>query len=113
MCYGRGDMADVLKKAGHRVVGGENLDCFISHVNFDLIITNPPYRNNKEFVKLAIKSKKPFAFLMRLEHLGGVEAFEIFKDLDVKILIPKRRIDFITSKTRENIKVGGSPFHTV
>ncbi|MFA7074130.1 MAG: hypothetical protein WC234_02955 [Endomicrobiaceae bacterium] len=44
---------------------------------------------------------------------GGVEAYELFKDLDIKIIIPKKRINYITPKMMAGKKVGGSPFHSV
>lgn len=114
MCYGKGHLADELKRNNIKVVGKENMDCFLEEPEkYDLIITNPPYRNNKDFLERCIKSKKPFALLIRLEHLGGVRASRLLKDLDIKILIPKKRINFITPKMREGKSVGGSQFHTI
>lgn len=114
MCYGRGDMAKELERNNIKVVGNKNMDCFEKEPEkYDLIITNPPYRNNKDFLERAIQSKKPFALLMRLEHLGGVRASELLKDLDIKILIPQKRINFITPKMRKGELVGGSQFHTI
>ena len=114
MCYGRGDMANALRDSGISVVGDKNMDCFIDEPEaYDIIVTNPPYRNNKDFLERAIKSGKPFALLMRLEHIGGVRASDLLKDLDIKILIPKRRINFITPKMRDGKSVGGSQFHTI
>ena len=114
MCYGRGDMADALRSSSIKVVGNKDMDCFIHEPEaYDIIITNPPYRNNKDFLERAIKSGKPFALLMRLEHIGGVRASDLLKDLDIKILIPKKRINFITPKMRDGESAGGSPFHTI
>jgi len=80
---------------------------------WDIFITNPPFNGNKKFFRRAIELEKPFAILCRLEHLGGVEAYELFKDLDIKIIIPKKRINYITPKMMAGKKVGGSPFHSV
>lgn len=114
MCYGRWDLADELKRNGITVVGRTDMDCFEEEPDeYDVIITNPPYRNNKDFIKRAIDSWKPFALLVRLEHLWWVQASKLLKDLDIKILIPEKRINFITPKMREWDKVWGSPFHTV
>lgn len=114
MCYGEGHMAEVMKSQGISVVGGKNIDCFQwEPEKYDCIVTNPPYRNNKDFLEKAIRSGRPFALLMRLEHIGGVRASKLLKGVDVKILIPEKRINFITPKMRCGVKTGGSPFHTV
>jgi len=60
-----------------------------------------------------LKKEKPFAILCRIEHMGGVEAYELFKDLDIQIIILKKRINYITPKMIKGEKVGGSPFHSV
>lgn len=113
-CYGKGHMADELKKNGFNVVGYENLDCLINSPNkWDFWITNPPFNGNKKFIKRAIELGKPFAFLIRLEHLGGVEAMRLLKELDFQIIIPEKRINYITPKMLAGEKVGGSPFHSI
>lgn len=114
MCYGRGDMADELRANGFEVVGNSEIDCFNEEPElFDIVVTNPPYRNNKDFIERAIMSNKPFAMLIRLEHLGGVRASRLLGDLEFTVLVPQKRINFITPKMREGKNVGGSPFHTV
>lgn len=115
MCYGQGHLATEMRKRWFKVIGDAEWDCFEVNPDCDYVITNPPYRNNKAFVKRALETWKPFALLIRLEHLGWVEAFEVFKDLDVEILIPKRRIKFITPKTYWNWKTKESSptFHTI
>ena len=113
-CYGQGHMADALTSNGFNVVGNKDLDCLTSQPRiWEVWITNPPFNGNKKFIKRAIELKKPFAFLIRLEHLGGVEAFKLLKDLDFKIIIPEKRINYITSKMIAGEKVGGSPFHSI
>ena len=114
MCFGAGLMANFFSTKGFSVIGERNMDCLTTvPEKFDVIITNPPYRNNKDFLERAINLKKPFALLMRLEHLGGVRAKKLLENIPLKILIPERRINFITPKIRLGIKVGGSPFHTI
>lgn len=113
-CYGKGHMADELKKNGFNIVGNLGIDCLKEQpLEWDFWITNPPFKTNKIFIKRAIELGKPFAFLIRLEHLGGVKALELLKNLDFKIIIPERRINFITPKMLQGIKVGGSQFHCI
>ncbi len=113
-CYGLGYMAEELIKNDFNVVGHRELDCLVEEPdNWDFLITNPPFNGNKKFIKRAIELNKPFAFLIRLEHLGGVEACSLFKDLDFQIIIPEKRINYLTPKKLRGEKVGGSPFHSI
>jgi len=112
-CYGEGYLAKRLMEHGFTVVGEQYMDCLKEQPdNWDVWITNPPFSNNKTFVKRAIFLGKPFAFLMRLEHLGGVGAHEVFSKLDIQIIIPKRRIHYI-NKTKNGYQKGNSPFHSI
>ena len=114
-CYGEGHLAKVLRKNQFNVIGNKSIDCLIDQPNeyWDIWITNPPFNGNKKFIKRAIELKKPFIFLLRLEHLGGVEALRLLKNLDFKIIIPEKRINYITPKMIQGKKVGGSPFHSI
>ncbi len=112
-CYGKGHMAKELQKRGFNVVGYDS-NCFEWEPTYwDFWITNPPFNGNKKFIRRAIELGKPFAFLIRLEHLGGVEAMELLKDFDFSIIIPKKRINYLTPKSMRGEKVGGSPFHSI
>ena len=114
MCYWKWHMANWLKEEWFSVVWEEWLDCFLDNdLKYDFIITNPPFNWNKKFLKRAIELWKPFAFLQRLEHLGWVEALEIFKDLWIQIIIPEKRINYITPKMIEWKKVWWSLFHSI
>jgi len=113
-CYGEGHLAKELQKRGFEIIGNKNIDCLTEEPEkWDVWITNPPFNGNKKFIKRAIELKKPFVFLLRLEHLGGVEALNLLKDLDFKIIIPEKRINYITPKMIAGQKVGGSPFHSI
>ncbi|MBP7007134.1 MAG: hypothetical protein KBB16_03685 [Candidatus Pacebacteria bacterium] len=71
-CYGLGHMATELQNNGYQVVGNKDIDCLIEEPKeWDIFITNPPFNGNKKFFKRAIELGKPFAFLCRLEHMGG------------------------------------------
>lgn len=110
-CYGMGHMADELTRQGFKVVGNNTIDCLDSEPeeSWDIWITNPPFNGNRKFINRAIELGKPFVFLIRLEHLGGVEVLSLLKDLDFKVIIPERRINYI----RENQKQPGAPFHSI
>lgn len=110
-CYGKGHMANELIKRGFNVIGNSNINCLTQKpkTHWDVWITNPPFNGNKKFIHRAIELNKPFVFLCRLEHLGGVEAMRLLSDLDFKIIIPKKRINYIrTDKSQP-----GAPFHSI
>lgn len=113
-CYGQGHLAKELESKGFNVVGNIGIDCLTTEpLMWDILITNPPFNGNKKFIARAIELRKPFALLIRLEHLGGVEAMRLLKDLDFSIIIPEKRINYITPKMQQGEKVGGSLFHSI
>jgi hypothetical protein len=113
-CYGEGFLSRELEKHNLKVIGNKDIDCLQEQPNeWDVFITNPPFNGNKKFLKRAIELKKTFALLIRLEHLGGVMAYNLLKDFDFQIIIPEKRINFITPKILEGKKTGGSPFHCI
>lgn len=113
-CWGKGHMANELKRRGFKVKGHPDWDCFgTPPAKWDFFITNPPFSNNKHFVERAILLKKPFALLLRLEHIGGVDAMRLLGNLDWQLIIPERRINFITPKMMRGEKVGGAQYHSI
>lgn len=110
-CYGKGHLAEELVKRGFKVVGYTDMDCLKTQPDeWDIWITNPPFNGNKKFIARAIELGKPFIFLIRLEHLGGVEALRLLGNIDFKIIIPEKRINYLTGKAG---KTNGSPFHSI
>ena len=114
-CYGQGHMWKELDRRGFNVIGWESMDCLVETpaLHWDFLITNPPFNGNKKFLERAIGLGKPFALLLRLEHLGGVEAMRLLKDIDFSVIIPERRINFITPKMMAGEKVGGAQYHCI
>ncbi len=113
-CYGKGHLAKELKRRGFKIIGNKDIDCLKEQPKkWDFLITNPPFNGNKKFIRRALELNKPFALLIRLEHLGGVEAMKLLKDFDFQIIIPEKRINYITPKMLRGESVGGSPFHSI
>ncbi len=113
-CYGRGHMAIELTRRGFKVKGWGQLNCLIDEPHYwDFLITNPPFSNNKKFLARFIEFDKPFATILRLEHLGGVKALELLTNLDFCVIIPEHRINFITPKMMRGEKVGGAQYHSI
>lgn len=63
-------------------------------LNFDVIVTNPPYSIKYAFIKRCYEIGKPFALLMPLETLGSLKAQEMFNKYGMDLILLGRRVDF-------------------
>jgi hypothetical protein len=96
--WGEGSLAKHLTEKGYKIIGSESID-FLSgatYTYFDCLITNPPYSKKEEFLKKAFEIGKPFAFLLPLTALEGKERGEMYRKYNIQLIIPNRRINFIT-----------------
>lgn len=91
---GGGSLAKIMENKGYKVVSSE--DFFKDNQECDIIITNPPYSLKEEFLKRAYELNKPFAFLMPLTSLEGKKRGELFRKYGIQLIIPNKRINFIT-----------------
>jgi hypothetical protein len=102
----------VLKEAGHQVVYSHldnGQDFFIYEPEkWDLIISNPPYKNKRAFWERCLNLGKPFALLLPLNILSDSIINSTLKDKpeSLQLLIPSRRMRFYNNLTGE---VGNQP----
>lgn len=89
-----GRLAEHFKKQGFVVVGEDNLDFLDENLDCDCIITNPPYSKKDDFLRRAFEIGKPFAFLLPLTTLEGIKRGKMFKDNNIQLIIPNKRINF-------------------
>ena len=99
-----------------KVFGEENkFDIIYSHIEYgqdfltyepkkwDVIISNPPYKNKRVYWERALDLKKPFALLLPLNILSdsviNVTMAERERERDFQLLIPSRRMRFYNNKT--------------
>lgn len=61
---------------------------------FDIIVTNPPYSIKDKFITKCFELQKPFALLLPITALEGQLRQQLYKQNDIQILFPKKRIDF-------------------
>ena len=96
--YGDGNLAKHLEKNGFKIKGAKGIDFFKENIplSCDILITNPPYSLKDKFLEHAFNLGKPFAFLMPLTTLEGIKRGELFKRNGIQLIIPNRRINFIT-----------------
>ena len=89
----------VLKENGFNVI--------YSHINqgkdfftyepekWDVIVSNPPFKNKRAFFERALSFNKPFALLMTNTWLNDSAPKQLFKEKDLQLLMFEQRIHFI------------------
>jgi len=93
--YGNGALYNHLKELGYDVVGNGE-DFLKTNIDCDIIVTNPPYSLKYEFLKRAYHIHKRFAFLMPITALEGIKRGALYNKYGIQLIIPNRRINFIT-----------------
>jgi len=72
---------------------------------WDILISNPPFKNKRLFFERALSFNKPFALLMTLTWLNDGTPKKLFKDKDLQLLMFDRRIRFLNPDNRDNKKI--------
>ena len=70
---------------------------------WDLIVSNPPFRGKTDILARSIALGKPFALLLTNNCLSEIGPMRQFMGIDLQLLMFDRRIEFNPTK-------GGSPF---
>ena len=74
-------------------------DFFTSNYG-DIVVTNPPFSQKKEVFTRLKELQKPFIIICPAPMIFSVYFRNLFRDDNIQIIIPKKRIQFI--KTDEN-----------
>jgi len=99
--YGDGHLAVSLRNAGYTVVGSKDYNFLTEElIKCDCIVTNPPYSLKTKFLKRCFDSGKPFALLLPLTALEGKVRNALYREHEIQIIIPDRRIHFLMTETR-------------
>ena len=111
---GSGKMAGRLVHHGFTVfesdlIFGQNFFEYTLDLEFDAIVTNPPFSLKREFYNRCKSFEKPFALLIPLDFCGWI--LRAMKDDGSQWLAPTRRIDYITPTGRRG-KDSHSQFHS-
>jgi len=100
--FGTGKLKEYFEEEGFKVIGNKDIDFLKDgqHTKefgmMDLIITNPPYSIKDKFLEKALKLGFPFAFLMPITALGGQKRIKLFHQFGIQLVIPDKRINYIT-----------------
>lgn len=96
--FGESNISKVLKEEGYNVIStNKNQINFLEEkatFSFDMIITNPPYSLKDKFLKRCYEYNKPFAMLLPLTTLEGVQRGQLFKKNGIELLVLDKRVDF-------------------
>ena len=95
-------IVQVLRNEGYTVIAThiDNGFDFLRRepVDYNLIVTNPPYSIKDEFLQRAFELKKPFMFLLPITTLEGAGRGKMFRENRIQLLIPDRRFSFTSKK---------------
>jgi hypothetical protein len=75
--------------------------------HWDMIISNPPFKNKRKFFERALEFKKPICLLMTLAWLNDRYSKQVFIDakVDMQLLMFDKRMKFINPDGRPNDKI--------
>lgn len=101
--FGGSNITKVLEEEGYGVVHTNKRDFdFLKDkpsklgigFHFDMIITNPPYSLKDEFIKKCYEYNHPFALLLPLTSLEGINRGKMFRNNGIELLVLDKRVDF-------------------
>ena len=104
--FGSSNITKVLKENGYQVITThkDNFDFLTDKPNFDfdMIITNPPYSLKDEFLKKCYEYNKPFALLLPLTSLEGINRGKMYRENGIELLVFDRRCNFIYDNDKKS-----------
>lgn len=104
--YGASNITKVLIDGGFKVIKTHKKDFdFLNdtpNFDFDMIITNPPYSLKDEFIKKCYEYKRPFALLLPITSLEGIERGKMFRENGIELLVFDRRCNFIYNNAKKS-----------
>lgn len=74
-------------------------------LQWDVIVSNPPFTNKRKFFERALSFNKPFALIMTNTWLNDSAPKQLFKDKDLQLLMFDKRMKFHSPDGRPNNKI--------
>jgi len=91
--YGNGNSGNYLRELGFQVIH-EEIDFFTNNLG-DIIVSNPPFTKVKEIMKRLKELDKPFIMILPASKICTSYLRENYKNDNLQIIIPIKRIQFI------------------
>lgn len=98
---GNGNSSNNLRELGFEVICKE--EDFFEVDHGDIIVTNPPFSKKKEVFTRLKQLGKPFIIICPSSMICTQYIRSLFKDEELQIIIPRRRIHFIKTDDEGNI----------
>jgi hypothetical protein len=106
---GKGYIVNYMKSLGYNITGKDIKNGYdflnpnsTKDIEFDMVLTNPPYSKRYEFLKRAYEIGKPFSYLMPLTTLETEKRLSLFKKYGIELLILNKRVNFETPNNKES-----------
>ena len=91
--YGNGQSGNDLRELGFEVIH-EPIDFFENDLG-DIIVSNPPFSKSKEVLSRLKELDTPFILILPTQKLNTSYVRENYKNTELQIIIPRKRIQFI------------------
>ena len=91
--YGDGESGKYLTELGFEVIH-EPVDFFENDMG-DIIVSNPPFSKSKDVMRRLKELDKPFIVILPASKICTSYIRENYKDSELQIIIPRKRIHFI------------------
>lgn len=100
--YGESKITSVLRSHGYKVITThkKTFDFLTDKPDFefDMIITNPPYSLKDDFLERCYQYGKPFALLLPITALEGVNRGGLYRKYGLQLIVLDRRLNYMKSK---------------
>lgn len=84
----------ILRDLGCNVVGDSTIDFFnSSHINYDVIVSNPPYSCKKKIFTELARIDKPFILILPVSTVTK-QFVKVLKREKIQLIIPSKRLQF-------------------
>lgn len=78
---------------------------FYEPLEWDVIVSNPPFTNKRKFFERALSFEKPFALIMTNTWLNDSAPKQLFRHKDLQLLMFDKRMKFQSPDGRDNNKI--------